>query len=243
MSSRKSSTPPPDLSTEATPLLRSNPPDSLVGYTLDPSPPADPVDAPRNTGAPSRLGLIVLLLLCLSAISVLLLGLFAPSAAAHYAKEAVALDLTSLSIDSFTKNGLKVRIQATAQIDASRVKRRVIRTLGRTGAWIINQISTDATKIDVYLPDYDGGHLGTISVPLMTIFARNGQITKMDFVSDVKLGSRDTIRSLANDYLVGRLGKIRVLGVADLGLKSGLLHLGTQKISEEMAFEGSIYKQ
>lgn len=187
--------------------------------------------------------MIALVLLCVSAIGILSLGLFAPTAAAQYAKEAVLLDLTSLSVDSFTDNGLMVRIQATIQMDASRVKHQAIRSLGRTGAWVVNKISTDATKVDIYLPDYNGGLLGTVSAPPMTISVRNGQITKLDFVSDVKLGSRDTIRSLANDYLVGGLGKIMVLGVADLGLKSGLLHLGTHKISEEMAFKGSIYKQ
>jgi len=239
MSPRK---PSHDSSTETTPLLPSSP-QASPGYAVDPSLPADPADAPRSAGAPRKLALIAVVLVCLSAISILSLGLFAPSAAAQYAKEAVVLDITSLSLDSFTINGLKVRTKATVLIDDSRVKRKAIRTLGRTGAWIINTISTDATKIDIYLPDYDGGHLGTVSAPPMTIVVRNGQITKLDFVSDLKLGSLHTIRSLSIDYLFGALGKIMVLGVADLGLKLGLLHLGTLKISEEMAFEGSIYKQ
>ncbi|RPA90079.1 hypothetical protein L873DRAFT_1831812 [Choiromyces venosus 120613-1] len=245
MALRKSSTPAPDSSTEATPLLRSNSQEAPpVSYTEGPSPTSDHDDPTQiaDTPRPTRLSSIALILLCISVVSIFLVGFFAPAAAARYAKEAVVLDITSLSVDSFTDNGVKVRVQATVQMDASRVKNHAVRSLGRTGTWIANKISTDATKVDVYLPDYDGGLLGTASAPPMTISVRNGQSTKLDFVSDVKLGSRDTIRSLANDYLVGGLGKIRVLGVADLGLKSGLLHLGTQKISEEIAFEGSIYK-
>ncbi|CUS11592.1 unnamed protein product [Tuber aestivum] len=243
MSLRKQSTPAPDSSTETTPLLWANPQEAppAVNLTEDSSPPVDHVGAARDAGTPRpiRLGLIALVLLCISAISIgiLLVVFFAPAAATRYAKEAVVLDIARLSIDSFTDKGAKIRIQATIQIDASRVQNRAVRSLGLTGTWIVSRISTDATQVEVYLPDYDGGLLGTASAPPMIIAVKNGQITKLDFVSDVKLGSPDAIRDLANDYLVGGLRKIRVLGVADLMLKSGLLHLGTQKISAEMAFE------
>ncbi|KAG0637671.1 hypothetical protein HOY80DRAFT_245779 [Tuber brumale] len=240
MSLREPSTPAPDSSTETTPLLLSNSQETPpVNYTQDPSSPPNHADAAGNaaTPRPIRFDLILLVLLCVSTISVLSVGFFAPAAAAQYAKEAAVLDIIRLSVDSFTDNGVKVHVQASVQMDASRVKSQTVRSLGRTGTWIINQISTDATNVGVYLPDYDGGLLATASTPPMIFSVRNSQTTKLDFVSDVKLGSRDTIRSLANDYLVGRLGKIRVLGVADLRLKSGLLHLGTKKISEEMAFE------
>ncbi|PWW75297.1 hypothetical protein C7212DRAFT_198284 [Tuber magnatum] len=240
MSLRRPSTPALDSSTETTPLLQSNPQEAPpVNLTEDSSPPAHHADAARNAGTPRpiRLGFVALLLLCVGAVGILSVGFFAPAASARYAKEAVVLDITRLSVDSFTDQGVKIRVQAKVQIDASRVKNQAVRSLGRTGAWIVNKISTDATQVDVYLPDYDGGLLGTASAPPMTIAVTNGQTTKLDFVSDVKVGSRDTIQSLANDYLVGGLGKIRVLGVADLGLRSSLLHLGTQKISEEITFE------
>jgi hypothetical protein len=187
--------------------------------------------------------LIALVLLCASVLVVLSVGFLAPAAAAKYAKEALVLDVTSLSVDSFTDRGVRVRIQATVKVEAGRVTNNPVRSLGRAGTWMVHEVSTDVTKVNVYLPDYGDGLLGTATAPSMVIGVRNGQITELNFVSDVELGSREVIRSIANDYLTGRLGRVRVVGVADLSLRSGPLSFGTQKISEEVAFEGSRYMQ
>lgn len=236
--------PSPQLYTEETPLLLS------VSEEVDSNTPTDDLPAysdrdvtpwPSRKTSPSFVALV--LFLCASLITILLVGFFAPAAASKYAKEALVLDVTSLSVDSLTDHGVRVRIQATIKVDAKRVTSSAVRSLGRAGTWMVRNVSTDVAKINVYLPDYAGGLLGTATAPPMVIRVRNGQTTELDFVSDVELGSREVIRNLANDYLTGRLGRVRVLGVADLSLRSGLLNFGAQKISEEVAFEGSRYMQ
>lgn len=97
--------------------------------------------------------------------------------------------------------------------------------------------------VHIYLPDYSDDLLGTATAPAIAIDIQNGHITLVDFVSEVEAGSLDAVRRVANDYLNGELGLIRVRGEADIALKSGLLSFGTQKIYEEMAFEGSKYKK
>ena len=65
-----------------------------------------------------------------------------------------------------------------------------------------------------------------------------GHTNVIDFLSDLEPGDIDGIRQIANDWLEGRLGQLRVQGKADFGLKSGIFHLGRQSISESLFFEG-----
>ena len=80
-------------------------------------------------------------------------------------------------------------------------------------------------------------------MPKVVVNIQNGVVTPIDFLTDLKAGSVDGLRQVANDWLEGRLGQLRVLGKADVTLKSGLLPLGSQSISESMVFEGqSLYR-
>lgn len=184
---------------------------------------------------------VALVLLCTSVLGILSVGFFAPAAAAQYAKEAVILDVSSLSVESFTDRGVRVHVQASVTVDADRVKNGAIRSFGRVGTWLARDVSADRTMVYIYLPDY-GGLLGTATAPAMVIDIRNGHRTSIDFVSDVEMGSLDVVQRMANDYFTGGLGLVRVRGEAELVLKAGLLKLGAQRISEEMTFEGSTYK-
>lgn len=185
--------------------------------------------------------MITLALLCTSIIAVLSVGIFGPSAAARYAREAVVLDVSNLSVESFTDRGVRARIRATVTIDASRVKNGALRTFGVMGTWLARKVSTEESKVYIYLPDYGEGILGTATAPATVLDIRNGQITSIDFVSEVETGSLDVFRRVTNDYLNGGLGMVRVRGETNLALKSGLFSLGTQRISEEMTFKGSEY--
>lgn len=168
---------------------------------------------------------------------------FTPAIVEEYAKEALIIEPTNLSIDSFTPTGVRARVQALFRMDASRVKNRHVRNIGRFGTWIARQIESQESKVEVYLPEYGNILVGTAAVPRIVVDIRNGHTTSIDFKTDLEPGDVDGIREVANDWLEGRLEQIKVLGKADVGLKSGLIPLGTQSISESLVFEGqSLYR-
>lgn len=246
------------LISEETPLLGPSirPPlynsaSSACPVHTSPLPPRPPTPTPHppslplaSSSTPRRWSsMIALVLLCISAVGILSLGFFAPAAAAKYVKEAITLDVSSLSVESFTDCGIRARVQATVAVDASRVRNSAIRTFGRVGTWLARKVTVKDPKVYVYLLGYGGSLLGTATAPSMVIDIRNGRTTPIDFISEVETGPLDVIQRLANDYINGRLKLVRMRGEADIPLKSGLLSLGTRRIFEEMAFEGYKYKQ
>lgn len=78
--------------------------------------------------------------------------------------------------------------------------------------------------------------LGTAHVPGIKVDLRNGHRTHVDFLSDLEAGDVDGIRRIANDWIDGRLGQLRVLGKAQVPLKSGLVSLGKQTVQQELLF-------
>lgn len=168
---------------------------------------------------------------------------FVPAVVEEYAKEALVIEPTSLSIDGFTTTGVTARVQAVFMMDASRVKNKHVRNLGRFGTWLAREIETKQSKVEVYLPEYDNILIGTAVIPRIVVDIRNGHGTGIDFLTDLAPGDLDGIRRVANLWLDGHLDKVRVLGKANVGLKSGLIPLGTQSIVESLVFEGqSLYR-
>ena len=104
-------------------------------------------------------------------------------------------------------------------------------------------MESESSKVEVYLPEYGNILVGTAAVPPVVVDIRNGHITAIDFLTDLEPGNIEGIRQVANDWLEGRLGQIRLLGKANVGLKSGIFPLGTQSITESLVFEGqSLYR-
>ena len=168
---------------------------------------------------------------------------FAPAIVEEYAKEAVVIEPTRLSIDSFTATGVRAKVEALFRMDASRVKNKHVRNVGRFGTWIARKVESQESKVEVYLPERDYLLIGTAAVPRVVVDIRNGHTTAIEFFTDLEPGDMEGIRQVANDWLEGRLDQIRVLGKADVGLKSGLIPLGTQSISESLVLEGqSLYR-
>jgi len=182
----------------------------------------------------------VLALSCLSlvVIAILCLGFAAPAIVEEYAQQAVVFDAKDISIDSFTTDGVRARVQGTFTLDASRVQKKSVADIGRMGTWIAREIETRESQVKVYLPEYGNVLLGVATVPPLKFNIRNNHMNTIDFLTDLKAGDVDGIRRIANDWLDGRLGSLRVQGVATVPLKSGILSLGTQKISQSMLFEG-----
>ena len=180
--------------------------------------------------------LLALLILCLLAVLIMVFAFFAPSVVEQYATQAVVFEPTSLSIDSFTASGVRARIQGDFSMDASRVKKKSVRDLGRFGTWIAHEAESGESDVEVSLPEYGNVVLGEAHVPGIKVDIRNGHTTHVDFLSDLEPGSKEGIRRIANDWIDGRIGQLRVLGKAEVPLKSGLFHFGTQTVRQELLF-------
>lgn len=182
--------------------------------------------------------IVALSVLTFAALLILGLGFAGPAIVKEYSKEALVFEPTNISIDSFTATGVQARFQGVFMLDASRVQRKPVRDLGRAGTWIAREIETEESEVQVYLPEYGNILLGTATLPRIKVNIRDGHVNHIDFLSDIQPGDFLEIRRVANDWLGGQLGQLRVKGMATFGLKSGLFSLGSQTISELLVLQG-----
>ncbi|KXT00442.1 hypothetical protein AC578_1909 [Pseudocercospora eumusae] len=190
-----------------------------------------------KNGKPRWPSLIALLLLCILAALIIVFAFVAPSAVEQYAAQAVVFEPTSLSIDSFTATGIRARVQGNFKLDSSRVERDGIRNLGKFCTWIAREAETGESIVQVSLPEYGNVLLGTAHVPPIKVYLRDQHITGVDFLADLEPGNVDGIRRIANDWIDGRLGQLRVVGKASVPIKSGWISLGRQIVKQEMLFD------
>lgn len=183
---------------------------------------------------PSMLALLVLSLVI---VLILIFAFFAPSIVEQYAAQAVVFEPTSLSVDGFTETGVMARVQGDFWLDASRVHKKPVRDLGRFGTWIAQYAESGEAAIEVSLPERGNVVLGTAQVPRIKVDVRNGRVTHVDFLSDLQPGSKNGIRQIADDWIEGRLGQLRVVGKADVPVKSGMFSFGTQTLKKEILFK------
>lgn len=170
---------------------------------------------------------------------IMLVGFGGPAVIEEYAKEAAVFEPTNLSIDSFTAEGVNARVQGDFRLDGSRVQKKSVRDLGRAGTWIARAIETKQTVVQVYLPEYGNAPLGSADIPPVIVSIQDGKATHLDIIVEVKPPSdTDGIRNIANDWMNGRVGQLRIMGKADVGLKSGIFSLGTQTVSKSLVFQG-----
>ncbi|PGH27491.1 hypothetical protein AJ80_00732 [Polytolypa hystricis UAMH7299] len=190
----------------------------------------------RGLSWPSALALLAL---SLSAITILGLGFATPSVVKQYTRDAADFEPTSLSIADFTLGGVRARVQGTFVLDASRVKTKPVRDLGRLGTWFAREVESRETEVKVYLPEYGNILVGTAKVPHFKVNVRNGHLNEIDILTDLSVGDIAGLRGVANDWLQGRLGQLRVKALSTLNLKSGIVSLGSQTISESLVFKGA----
>ncbi|KFY07801.1 hypothetical protein V492_06817 [Pseudogymnoascus sp. VKM F-4246] len=177
-------------------------------------------------------GLSVTVLLIISVL------FFAPAAVEEYSKQSMVIDPTSVSIDSFTNTGVRARVQADFQLDASKCKNSAIRTFGRLGTYIAHTVESEETDVKVYLPEYDNLLIGTATIPKVHASIRNGEVTHLDFLTDVEPAKTTDLQRIVNDWLSGRMTQLTLKGMVDVPLKSGLFHLGNKTISPTIVLEG-----
>ncbi|KAF4776553.1 hypothetical protein HER10_EVM0007040 [Colletotrichum scovillei] len=164
---------------------------------------------------------------------------FVPSAVQEYAKQAAVVEPTNLALESITTDGVRARVQANFKLDGSRVQDTTSRRIGKFATWIVRQLGTEQTKVGVFLPEYDDALLGTAVVPPLTISIVDGQTTAIDFIAELSPGDAEAYRKIANEWLDGKLDQLKVLGKANIPLKSGILPLGTHPVSEVLVFEAN----
>ncbi|CAK7203223.1 hypothetical protein SEUCBS139899_005954 [Sporothrix eucalyptigena] len=183
--------------------------------------------------------IVAILGLALTSILIIVLAYFVPAAVEEYAKQGVVIEPTNLSLESITTDGVRARIQANFRLDGSRVKNEQVRRIGQTATSIVRKLGTEKTIVSVYLPDYANVLLGSAEIPALVISLVDGQTTSIDFVANLVPGDAEGIRSIANQWLEGRLGSVRLQGKADIALKTGLIPLGTHSVSESLVFEAN----
>jgi len=164
-------------------------------------------------------------------------GFLASERIEEYAKQAADFKPTNLSLDSLTERGVRVRIEGDFTMDASRVGKTSVRNIGRIGTWIAREVETGATDVDVFLPKHKNTLVGTARIPSIKVSIRNGQTTHINIVTDLEPCSFDDIRDIANKWMEGDLNEITVKGKAEVPLKSGWIHLGSQSIVESLVFK------
>lgn len=180
--------------------------------------------------------LVALLVLCIVAVLIIIFAFIAPSAVEQYAAKAVVFTPVSLSIVDFMENGVRARVQGNVEMDSSRVESQSVRRLGRFCTWIAKEAETGESELQVSLPEYGNVVLGTAQIHGIKVFIRDGHTTPVDFETDLQPGDVDGIRRIANDWIEGRLGQLRVVGKANVPIKSGLISLGKQFLQKEMVF-------
>lgn len=183
--------------------------------------------------------IIAITLLTLTFVTILGIGFAAPAVIEEYAKEAVEFEPTEISIDSVTASGVMARMQGEFSLDASRVRKKPVRDLGRFGTWVARAVEITDTVVQVYIPEYGNVLLGIADVPPTVLDIRNGHTTHVNVLTELVVGDIDGIRGIAIDWLDGRLGQLRVSAVAHTTIKSGLWRLGTKRISESFIFKGT----
>lgn len=196
--------------------------------------PAWPAKA-KTTRWPS---IIAMMVMSLFAVTVMFSVFFLPVAVEEYAKQAIVLEPTNLSLESITANGVRARIQANFRLDGQRVGNEHVRRVGKATTWLVGSLATEETKINVYLPEYDNILLGTAAIPPLIVSIADGHNNAVDFVANLVPGDAAGIQMVANLWLEGRLETVRVLGKADVQLKAGVIPLGTHSIAESLSFEG-----
>ena len=182
--------------------------------------------------------ILALALLCIIGIVILLMGFVAPQVAKEYAQQAATFEPTRLSIDSYTDSGVVARVQGQFSMQPAKVHKQAVRNLGRFGAWVARYVEIGSTDVQVSLPGHDGIVLGTASVPSITLGLTSGRITPIDVLVNLYPGPQDGLRQVAKEWVDGQFDDYVAEARAEVPVRSGILHLGKQFISQTVSLPG-----
>lgn len=168
----------------------------------------------------------------------LIFGFATPSAIESYVREAVQFEADNLSVESFTNTGIRVRIQGTVWLDASKVHNKPTRDFGRFATYIAKEIDSGETDIQVYLPRYQDAYLGQAIIPPVKLNIRNRHYNWIDKVIDLEPGDPESIRKLTDDFMHKKLDTLAVRAVVNAPITSGLISL-KQTVTQVLILEPS----
>ncbi|KAJ5232458.1 hypothetical protein N7468_005414 [Penicillium chermesinum] len=239
-----------ELSSESTPLLHRRNEDITTYGTERGRSSRSPSTISRRSGSPESTStkkqshlrwpsIVSLALLTTGVLAILLFAFLTPAVVKEYANEAAIFKPTALSVDSTTADGVRARVQGEFVMDATRVKNKAIRGFGRFVTWVATEVETGHSDVEVYLPEYGNVLIGTATLPSIIVNIRNGNINEIDFLADLAAGDVQGLHGIAMDWIEGRLGRLSLKGKATLHLKTGLLRLGTQVMTNTITLEES----
>lgn len=176
------------------------------------------------------------------AIIFIIIGVFViPASVEEYVKRALVIEPKGMSIDSFTRTGVKARVQADFYLDAERCTNSAMRNVGRFGMYIAHYLESEPTEVKVYLPEYENMHVGTAKIPKVKASVRNGEVTRLDFVADVKPGKITNLQQITEDFVKGRMGELTIKGMAKVPIRCSWMRwipLGTTDLVPLIKLEG-----
>ena len=230
---------------EATPLLSRDEDTAPETVTQDGSRPVSPANSLDDESTPKKGAFrrrwptfVALTFLGLAMLLVIAFGFAAPAVVEEFAQQAAVFNPTNLSIDSFTPRGVNARLQGDFYLDSSKVRKQAIRDLGRATLWIAAAVEVNPLEVEAVLPEYGDVLLATADVPAVVLSTKEGAVTHLDFVAGLESGDLEAIRRIANDWIQGNLGSLRVEGRSKVALKSGIFSLGTKEFSQDLLLEG-----
>ncbi|KAH8697198.1 hypothetical protein BGW36DRAFT_378185 [Talaromyces proteolyticus] len=181
--------------------------------------------------------IVALSSLTVAVLLTLIFGFAAPAAVKSYAQQAVVFTPQRLSVDSATSSGVSLRVQGNVTLDGQRVNQKPVRDIGRFATWIAKEVELGESKVNVYLPEYDNVLVGTASLPAVNLNIREGHINHIDIITDLASGDVAGIRQVADDWMNGRLGQLRIKSAANVPIKSGIINIGKQVISTDLQLD------
>jgi hypothetical protein len=184
--------------------------------------------------------LIALAFLTTAVFLTLFFGFAAPSGIEAYSRQAAQIRFQNASVVSATSSELQVRIHADFALDGSQVHSKSLRDFGRLATWIAREVETEQTELYVRLPEYGDEIVGTAIIPSIKLNIRSGAANHINIVIHLIPGDVTSIPLVVNDWFDGRLAYLKLHGAASIGIRSGLLRLSSQKISENILIDGRI---
>ncbi|KAK9375374.1 uncharacterized protein V1513DRAFT_442730 [Lipomyces chichibuensis] len=186
---------------------------------------------------PLIIGTLIALCLCISLFAAHLVQINAPEL---YAKQALNLNISSVSVENLSTEGLQAHVIGEVSFDSSRVKDGPTRIFGRIATTIMRKAEIADTFVLISHGEGNRRHIvGRASVPNIVVDIRDNHVTPIDFISTVEdIASAQDIARLVQEYLQGKLQNAVFRGDSDLPLRSGILPLGTHHVSHEVKLQG-----
>ena len=195
----------------------------------------------KNKSWERRPSTLALLLLCIAAALIVILCFITPATVEEYARDAVQFTPQQLAVDRLTSDGARVDVRGEISVDAKRVHKSFTRTIGRITTWIIGKVKSGHGNVEVLIPEFGDMVLGSAKVPPMVLDIRNGHTTTVAFKSEVQPGPASGLKTIADDWIKGRLGSLDVEGKIAVPLTVGFLPVGKTRLSRIFEVQSKLH--